>query len=424
MKARAEIPREAAQADLDEALRPRVAVADTPDGVQALSSILWTLGYQPVPATAAGEAAAVLVSDLVRDPLGWIGNLPGHRPVILLSGETSFPARLAAARAGVDAVIARPVDVSELAEWLNDLARPSHREAFSVLIVDDDALLAETYAAALESAGMITRVASDPAAALAELASSFPDLVLLDMQMPGANGIELARIIRQSRRFLSLPIVFLSAERDPASQLEARRLGGDDFISKPVDPGQLVSLVRMRAERSAALRAIMDRDSLTGLLNHARFADRLALELERSRRTGSEATLAIIDLDHFKLVNDRHGHPAGDRVLRAMAHALTAGLRRTDIVGRYGGEEFAAILLDTAPDQAWRTIDQVRLSFSLIDFEAAGRPFRVSFSAGLAGSRRFPSAESLVREADRALYEAKAAGRDRVALAPRLSATG
>jgi diguanylate cyclase (GGDEF)-like protein len=424
MMKRSDGPQEAAPADLEGTLRPRVAIADTPDGVQALSSVLWTLGYQPVPATAAGEAVAVVVSDLIRDPLGWIEELGGRRPVILVSDAASFTARLEAARAGVDAVIGRPIDVSELAEWLNDLARPNHREAFSVLIVDDDELLAETYAAALGSAGMTTRVASDPATAIAELASSFPDLVLLDMQMPGANGIELARIIRQSRRFLSLPIVFLSAERDPASQLQARRLGGDDFISKPVDPGRLVSLVRMRAERSEALRAIMDRDSLTGLLNHARFKDRLALELDRAGRTGSEVTLAIVDLDHFKHVNDRHGHPAGDRVLRAMAHALAAGLRRTDIVGRYGGEEFGAILLDTTPEQAWRTIDLVRQSFAEIKFEAAGRPFQVTFSAGVAGSRRFPSAESLVREADQALYEAKALGRNRVSLAARLSATG
>lgn len=408
-----------------EALRPRVAVADTPDGVAALSSILWTLGYQPVPATAVEGAAAVVVSDAIRSPLAWIEELGGRLPAILVSNDNSFAAKLTAARAGVDAVIGRPIDVSELAEWLSDLIWPERHEAFSVLIVDDDELLAETYVLALEKAGMSAKAVSDPAQAMAAMISSTPDLLLLDMQMPHASGIEIARIIRQSRRFLSLPIVFLSAERDPTNQLRARRLGGDDFIAKPIDPERLTSLVRMRAERSAALRAIMDRDSLTGLLNHARFKDRLALELERCHRTGGEITFAIIDLDHFKAVNDRHGHPAGDRVLRAMAHALGAGLRRTDIVGRYGGEEFGVILLDTAPEQAWRSLDQVRQSFARIRFEASGRPFGVTFSAGLAGSRQFPSVDLLLSEADEALYGAKASGRNLIALGGgRLEATG
>jgi diguanylate cyclase (GGDEF)-like protein len=168
----------------------------------------------------------------------------------------------------------------------------------------------------------------------------------------------------------------------------------------------------------------MDRDSLTGLLNHARLADRLALELERCRRTGGEISFALVDLDRFKEVNDRHGHPAGDRVLRAAAHALAAGLRRTDIVGRYGGEEFGLILLDTPPDEARRTLDQIRESFGALRFEAGRMPFNVTFSAGVAGSRQFPSADLLVRAADEGLYEAKATGRDKVALARRLSATG
>jgi diguanylate cyclase (GGDEF)-like protein len=236
----------------------------------------------------------------------------------------------------------------------------------------------------------------------------------MDMQMPGVSGIELARMIRQSRRHLSLPIVFLSAERDPARQLAARMLGGDDFISKPVDLGRLVSLVRMRAERAKRLRSIMDRDSLTGLLNHGRFIDRLHQELERCRRAGTEVSLALIDLDRFKNVNDVHGHLSGDQVLRTLAHSLSSGLRRIDVIGRYGGEEFGVILLDASPEAAFAAVDKIRQRFSEITFNAKESVFSATFSAGVSGSRSHSTPEQLIAAADAQMYLAKKAGRNRI----------
>jgi diguanylate cyclase (GGDEF)-like protein len=226
--------------------------------------------------------------------------------------------------------------------------------------------------------------------------------------------MELAKIIRQSRRYLSLPIVFLSGERELGRQLEARALGGDDFISKPVDPKHLVSLVRMRADRGIRLRSIMERDSLTGLLNHARFTDRLDHELERCRRSGGEVSLALIDIDLFKDVNDKFGHVIGDRVLRNLAHTLTVGFRRIDIVGRFGGEEFGVLLLDTPPEAACVVVDRIRQRFSETQFSAGKQPFSVTFSAGVSGSRNHFKSEEIVSAADASMYRAKAAGRNRV----------
>jgi diguanylate cyclase (GGDEF)-like protein len=236
----------------------------------------------------------------------------------------------------------------------------------------------------------------------------------MDVQMPEVDGIELARVIRQTRRHLSLPIVFLSAEQDTARQLLARKLGGDDFIPKPVDLDRLVTLVRLRAERARSLRAVMESDSLTGLLNHARFKERLALEMERARREGKELSLAIIDLDHFKSVNDTHGHLVGDRVIRGLARSLQKHLRRTDVIGRYGGEEFAALLPSTAPEQAANRMSQIRERFAVTPFDGAHRPFSVTFSAGVAGSLQHEGPEALISAADAALYAAKRAGRNRV----------
>ncbi|MCQ4160685.1 diguanylate cyclase [Roseomonas sp. GC11] len=401
-----------------------------------LSAIIANLGYGvlrvpdavlPEGALAESERlAAIVIDDAVPGALEACRHLAGRAPLVLLAGDTSFAARLAAVRAGIEAVVPKPLDVNELADWLDHFAGSRSEAGPSILVVDDDAVLAEAYALALRQAGMQATVISDPARAIEAMSALTPDLVLMDVQMPGVDGIELARILRQSRRNLSLPILFLSAEKDEARQILARRLGGDDFIAKPVDLGRLVTLVRMRAERARALRAVMETDSLTGLLNHARFKERLELELERARRHGMAMSLVLLDLDHFKSVNDTHGHLMGDRVIRGLARSLQRRLRRTDVIGRYGGEEFAVLLLNTAPDAARAIIDGIRERFAATPFENGGTPLRVSFSAGVAGIEAGSPGtgpqpcdagagpEAMISAADAALYAAKRAGRNRV----------
>jgi diguanylate cyclase (GGDEF)-like protein len=232
--------------------------------------------------------------------------------------------------------------------------------------------------------------------------------------MPGVDGMEFTRVVRQSLNRLSLPIIFLSAERDPARQLEARRYGGDDFIVKPVTAEWLLSLVELRLARAFALRGLMERDSLTGLLNHGRFKARLEHELERCRRTGAEISLALIDIDRFKSINDTHGHQIGDRVICSMADMLTGMLRKIDVVGRYGGEEFAVILLDTPLAQARAVIDRLRTQFSEIVQQTPNGEFSTKFSAGVCSSMSTLEGDQIIAHADAALYRAKASGRNRV----------
>ena len=347
-----------AVSDLDTAMRRQdegparqIVCAFADDGrISGLLLALSGLGYEAVDGRSGvpdGCLAAVVCGAYDPD-LALSRVLKNQVRVVLADAAPSFARRLAVARAGIEAIIATPVDTVELGAWLSDFETSGDRQQrLSILIVDDDELIAESYALALEAAGMDARVVTDPADALRHIAEVTPDLVLLDMHMPGASGLELAQIIRQSRQTLPLPIVFLSAERDIAAQTQARQIGGDDFIRKPVDLAHLAATVRMRAERALALRQIMERDSLTGLLNHARFKERVTLELERSRRTGAPLTVALIDIDHFKQVNDTHGHQTGDRVIQALSQCLVGGLRRTDVVARYGGEEFGLLLLDT-----------------------------------------------------------------------------
>jgi diguanylate cyclase (GGDEF)-like protein len=361
-----------------------------------------------------GQITAAVVSDAIEKPLDACAAIGPGTPKILIASDASFSFRLAAARADVTAILNRPVNVNELADWLEHFSTQRSIPTISILIVDDDLLAAEFHAQVLRAAGMKVSIVSEPVEAIAAMEVALPDLLLMDVQMPGVDGIELARVIRQSRQYLPVPILFLSAERDKSRQIEARKFGGDVFIRKPVDPQQLVSLVCLRAERARTLRSMIERDSLTGLYNHGNFKDRLAHELERCRRMGGEFSVAMIDIDHFKRVNDSYGHPVGDRVIRALSSLLVGGLRKIDIVGRYGGEEFGVILLDSPPQSARIAIDNLRRQFCDIPFEASGEQFSAAFSAGISGSRGCGNLQNLIATADEALYAAKRAGRNRV----------
>jgi diguanylate cyclase (GGDEF)-like protein len=249
------------------------------------------------------------------------------------------------------------------------------------------------------------------------LADASPELILLDMNMPGASGQELARVIRQQDTYLSIPIVFLSAESDVGRQREAMSMGGDEFLQKPIEPEHLISAVRSRIIRYRALRALMVRDSLTGLLNHTSYKERLRAEVARAKRLSKVLTVGLIDIDHFKNVNDSHGHPAGDRVIRNLSRLLKQRLRGADVIGRYGGEEFALVLVDTAVEAAAGVVNSIRESFATLEQQAGETSFRCAFSAGLAQSPPHMDAESLIQAADEALYQSKRDGRNRVSTA-------
>lgn len=340
-----------------------------------------------------------------------------HLPVIYMSSRSDFSARLEAVRSGGRAYLVKPLETAALVNLLDTIMRESSTESYRVLIIEDVALLAETYYQILSDAGMEARTLLDPTRTLEALADFNPDLILVDLYMPVCSGTELACVVRQIEAWVSLPIVFLSKENDLDKQMEAMRHGGDDFLTKPVAPEHLVTSVRQRARRHRALRAYMEHDSLTGLLNHSALKERLTIELARAERNQTELAFVMIDLDHFKAVNDTYGHPAGDRVLRSLARLLRERLRRTDIAGRYGGEEFALILPDTSAATAKQVVDDIRRNFSAVLHGSVDNQFNVTLSAGISHHPDYDHPETLAHEADVALYESKHNGRNRVTLA-------
>jgi len=338
-------------------------------------------------------------------------------PVVFLSAHDEFEARLEAARAGSIAYLNKPVNIGNLIDRLDILTSPLTPRPYRVMIVDDSAALTAYHAAVLEQAGMVAKEVNDPFDVIDSLLEFTPDLILIDLYMPECNGTDLAKVIRQLDAFMSIPIVFLSAESDLDKQLFAMGLGGDDFLTKPIQPQHLVSSVTSRIRRSLMLRSFMVRDSLTGLLNHTAIKDLLYGEVAGAIRQGKPLSFAMIDIDHFKRINDSFGHPVGDRVIKSLSRLLKQRLRTSDLVGRYGGEEFAVVLIDADDEKAKNVLNTIREDFSQLRHFADNAEFSSTFSCGIADISKFPDAARLSDAADKALYKAKRDGRNRVDLA-------
>lgn len=381
-------------------------------------------GFDAAQADLLADPPDVLVVDIMLPPQdGTIAAMElfdrlGYRlPTIFITANTDYQMRIAAARAGGDLFLTKPVSAPKLAERIEDLLGQRRQAPFRVLVVDDDEVLADHYCLALTAAGLLAERVSRIAEVWPVLERLRPDMLLMDLHMPECSGADLARAIRYDEAWQSLPIVFLSAELDVENQGRALGSGADDFLVKPISDVQLVASVKARAARSRKVGDLMSQDSLTGLLKHASIKDRLAQEMDRANRHGRVLTAVMVDIDFFKKVNDSWGHPVGDQVIKTLGHLLRQRLRRQDSVGRYGGEEFVAVLPECSEEAALRLLEDIRQRFGALQFSAQGQEFSVTLSAGIASSEHFRQPDDLLAAADAALYEAKHNGRNQVRLA-------
>jgi len=338
-------------------------------------------------------------------------------PVIMLSSHGDFESRLAAARAGCHAFLTKPVFATDLVDLLDLATSESGTDSARVLIIDDDPLICQFVAAILENAGMTTLSLEDPTQVLDQMVDFAPELMIVDLWMKQCSGKELASVIRQQPQYGSIPIVFLSGEGDKDVQLDAMSEGGDDFLTKPIIAKHLLAAVNMRIRRFRELRDTMIRDSMTGLYNHTTTKQMLENELERAQRTGADLCFAMLDIDHFKAVNDTHGHAVGDVVIKSLARILKQRLRRIDVIGRLGGEEFGVILTGTAVAEAVSVMESIRETFAATIHQAESTTFSSALSCGIAAFPAYETGEALTEASDQALYQAKEGGRNRVIVA-------
>ena len=336
-----------------------------------------------------------------------------HVPILFYSQEdVDAHARLAAVRSGGQAFFIGALDASNVLEKVEGLTRVAQSEPYRALVIDDSRSQSAFTERALNSAGIITRAINDPTLALTALLEFDPDLIILDIYMPECDGPELAKVIRHIDRFVGVPIIYLSAEDDLDKQLDAMSEGADDFLMKPVKPQHLVATVRNRAARARNLKSRMVRDSLTGLFNHTHILQLLDDARARAQKTQESLCFVMIDIDHFKQVNDTYGHPVGDKVIKGLSLFFKQRLRRTDTIGRYGGEEFAVILPNTDAASALNVINDLRQRFAEICFPTQSDDLMCTFSAGIIEYDGEMDIKCLASLADDALYTAKHAGRN------------
>lgn len=286
------------------------------------------------------------------------------------------------------------------------------------LLIDDSPDVHRLLSMRLRSEGIDVVSATSGDDGLRSASTSLPSVILLDIDMPGMDGFEVLRRLKEAEATLNVPVIMLSGLHSPQDKVTAFDLGAVDFISKPFDITELRVRVRSALRISQLLKMLSQLahiDGLSGLYNRLHFNRRWVEEIATSSRHHRPLSLAMFDLDHFKSVNDTYGHPAGDAVIQGLAKLFRRECRLADVPCRYGGEEFALIMPETGPDAAAAVCDRIRVALS--DLAWPRHPERaVTCSVGVAGSDGAASVppERWIEIADANLYRAKKEGRNRV----------
>ncbi|GJM19772.1 MAG: diguanylate cyclase response regulator [Phycisphaeraceae bacterium] len=287
-----------------------------------------------------------------------------------------------------------------------------------VLVIDDCVDVHRLLSVRLGSEAIELVSAHSGEEGLTRAGEVLPSLILLDLDMPGIDGFEVLRRVKDDAAISEIPVIVLSGMQSPHDKVTAFDLGAVDFVGKPFDMAELRARVRSALRLHSLMRMLAQRaqiDGLTGLWNRSYFEERWTNEAKRARRHDHPLSLAVLDLDSFKQVNDSYGHPAGDAVLQGLSRVLKREIRGSDVACRYGGEEFALIMPDTTPEAARALCDRVRAMFEGMNWPRhPGR--NVTFSCGVAGaSVGVPvDAPDWLEIADANLYAAKRGGRNRV----------
>jgi len=297
-----------------------------------------------------------------------------------------------------------------------------------VLVAEDDPVSRHRLHAALSSWGYEVTSVVDGHEALREVARpDAPHIAILDWSMPRIDGLQVCRAVRETAAGQYVYVILLTSHDRDDDVLEGFDAGADDYITKPFDSRQLKArvrsgarIVRLQQQLIAAREQLREKamhDPLTGLLTRGAFFEICDGEIARARRKDEPLALVMADLDHFKHINDQHGHLAGDDVLREAARRLRSTFRRGDAVGRYGGEEFVALAVGCLMEDAVALAERFRERIGSERFETSAGSIAVTTSVGVAVIPGVDTSWTLLKAADEALYRAKAAGRNTVARA-------
>jgi two-component system cell cycle response regulator len=290
-----------------------------------------------------------------------------------------------------------------------------------VLIIDDSPeAIAVAKARLAHEENLTVLCAEGGRRGLEALKAEKPDLVLLDVDMPDISGFDLCRTIKSDPELCMIPIIFLTGSGGPEDKVRGLDLGAVDYISKPFDAFELRARVRAALRTKHFQDLLIEHaqiDPLTSLPNRRALQERLAQEWDRIMRHGGRISFIMVDLDHFKRVNDTYGHSIGDRVLQQAAKVLQDQCRKIDLPARYGGEEFAIVVPQVTALEAANLAERCRSGMENVAVKVGAETIRITASFGVSDSDGVGSSDALIELADRALFQAKDAGRNNVRVA-------
>ncbi|MEW6775415.1 MAG: response regulator [Bdellovibrionota bacterium] len=346
-------------------------------------------------------------------------------PVIFLTVREGLQERIEAAAAGALLYVTKPSTARDILKSLGK-ALPKHETKGSVLLVDDDPAIESIARRLLEKEGIEVRSAKDPQSFWNEIDNNPPSLLILDWNLPMYSGLELCKIVKADPRLRETPVAFLSARMGMSERVAAFDAGAEDYIPKPIVPAEFVARVKSRLQASLWCKSIALRDPLTGLLGRGSIEDYGAQLLRKHQRKThptaragiphvSTAGVMLFDLDNFKRLNDRFGHLVGDRALQIVADAFRHALRASDLVGRWGGEEFLVLMEDAHPGAFASLFSRIQAYLMAHPVRAGtGQEEKLTLSAGATMLGVSESLAVVIQRADEALYRAKENGKNRL----------
>ncbi|MCB9760065.1 MAG: response regulator [Alphaproteobacteria bacterium] len=333
-------------------------------------------------------------------------------PIAFLSADASLRNRVAAAHAGGALFLPKPLNEDAFVEAVRRFAAQVHAEAIRVLVLHEDPLVAQQLRVLMDQDSMDVRAVQDASRILEMLDAFRPDVLIIDVVLEGISGFDVCRLLRLHPDWQDLPVLLRSAGATAEMRAAAYQAGADDFLGREIRGTELLDRVRMRSVRYRRIKERRDRDPLTGLMQRSVFAEQLAARLGEASRLDRPVSIALLEVDRFKQINDAHGIVVGDQVLSTLGKLLRARFRVEDLRARWGGAEFAIALTGAAPEDALVALEKVRRAFTKVRFRAYnGHAFQATFSAGLSA---YPDdgddVEELLRAADFALRTARNEG--------------
>lgn len=289
-----------------------------------------------------------------------------------------------------------------------------------LLIIDDYQPIHALVKALLVNEPLDIHSATDSRYGLTLAQTIRPDLVLLDVDMPNGNGFETCKKLKSDPTTAAVPVIFLTASSTVAEKVCGLKLGAVDYVTKPFNQSELLARVRGALATSYLIHLLEDKalvDPLTGLGNRAMFDQRMAAEVALRARFNNPLACMVLDIDHFKAINDTYGHVFGDQTLRKIAGVISDMCRTEDVACRYGGEEFVVIAPHTNASDAAILAERMRMAISEIRFPQQGESIRITCSIGVAEALTTFD-RSMLQRADKAMYRSKREGRNQVSLAP------